>query len=70
MPDKNTCEVLGVRGLKEEFGFSEGLQRKKRNEGNFIPFFLAGNRVRYRRAAVEAWIAEQEKLAHRRSNRA
>jgi hypothetical protein len=70
MDDKHKCEVLGVRGLKEEFGFSEGLQRKKRNEGNFIPFFFAGNRVRYRRAAVESWIAQQEQLAQRGSERA
>jgi hypothetical protein len=70
MPDEHKCEVLGVRGLKEEFGFSEGLQRKKRNEGNFIPFFFAGNRVRYRRAAVESWIAQQEQLAQRGSERA
>ena len=70
MPDKDKCEVLGVRGLKEEYGFSEGLQRKKRHEGDFIPFFFAGNRIRYRRAAVESWIAEQERLAQRGSDRA
>ena len=69
MPDKHKCEVLGVRSLKEEYGFSEGLQRKKRNQGNFIPFFFAGNRIRYRRAAVESWIAEQEQLTQRESDR-
>ena len=68
MPDKHKCEFLGVRGLKEEYGFSESLQRKKRHEGNFIPFYMAGSRVRYRRAAVESWIAEQEQLAHRGSD--
>ena len=70
MPHKHKSEVLDVRGLKEEFGFSEGLQRKKRREGNFIPFFFAGNRIRYRRAAVESWIAEQEQLTQRGSDRA
>lgn len=61
MSDKQPCEVLSVNALKSEYGFSEGYQRKKRKEGGFIPFFLAGNRIRYRRAAVESWIAEQEK---------
>ena len=70
MPDEHKCEVLGVRGLKDEYGFSEGLQRKKRNEGNFIPFYLVGNRVRYRRVLVEKFIAEQEQVAHRGSHRA
>jgi hypothetical protein len=70
MPDEHKSESLSVRGLKKDYGYSESFQRKKRNEGNFIPFYLVGNRVRYRRVLVEKFIAEQEQVAHRGSHRA
>jgi hypothetical protein len=70
MPDKHKSQSVSVRGLKEEYGYSESLQRKKRNEGNFIPFYRAGNRIRYRRVLVEKFITEQEQAAHRGSDRA
>ena len=36
-------------------------QKKQRALGTFAPYFRVGRRVYYRRAAIEQWIAQQER---------
>jgi len=38
-------------------------QKKQRALGTFAPHYRVGRRVYYRRAAVEQWIAEQERAS-------
>jgi hypothetical protein len=38
-------------------------QKKQRALGTFVPHFRVGRRVYYRRAAVEQWIAQQERAS-------
>ncbi len=38
-------------------------QKKQRALGTFVPHFRVGRRVYYRRAAVELWIAQQERAS-------
>ena len=38
-------------------------QKKQRALGTFVPHFRVGRRVYYRRAAIEQWIAQQERAS-------
>ena len=38
-------------------------QKKQRALGTFAPHFRVGRRVYYRRAAIEQWIAQQERAS-------
>ena len=38
-------------------------QKKQRALGTFAPYFRVGRRVYYRRAAIEQWIAQQERAS-------
>lgn len=53
--------VLTTRDVKTEYRIPESSQKKARAAGSFAPYFRVGRRVYYRRAALEAWIAEQER---------
>lgn len=63
-PPPNPChlprEVLTPLDLEVDWHFPRRTQIRQRALGTFVPHFRVGNRVYYRRAAVEQWIAEQE----------
>jgi hypothetical protein len=43
-------------------------QKKQRALGTFAPYFRVGRRVYYRRAAIEQWIAQQERASQGREH--
>lgn len=59
---RNNTPVLTARQLEEQFSIPRSSQKRQRTLGNFIPYFRVGNRVYYRRDAVEGWIARQEAI--------
>jgi len=50
---KEVAEWLGVTG--------ESIRKYRQLKDNPIPFIKLGGAVRFRREAVEAWLAEREK---------
>lgn len=60
-PQETSGDVLTTRDVRTRFKIPESSQKKARAAGSFAPYFKVGRRVYYRRAALEAWIAEQER---------
>lgn len=60
MQDESASRVITVRGVLDEYGIGISTQRRWRAEGQFVPWFRAGNRVVYRRELIEEWVEEQE----------
>lgn len=54
---------MTVAQVRDEVGIATSTQRLWRSQGRFVPWYLAGKRIVYRRALVERWIAEQEAKA-------
>lgn len=49
---------MDLKRLQPKFGLER--QRRHRAAGDFIPHISVGNRVFYRRSAVEKWLDAQE----------
>jgi hypothetical protein len=60
LQDKSASRVITARGVRDEYLVGISTQRRMRAEGRFVPWYLAGNRVVYRRELVERWVEEQE----------
>lgn len=60
-PDEST--VLTTRDIEKLLKIPRQTQMDLRARGGFIPHFLAGHRVFYRKEAVLRWISEQEAKA-------
>jgi predicted DNA-binding transcriptional regulator AlpA len=58
-------QLLTTRDVEREFRIPEGTLRYYRSSGIGPASFRLGGRVRYRRAEVLAWIAEQEVATRR-----
>jgi hypothetical protein len=53
--------ILTPLDVEVEFRIPRASQKKGRAIGSFAPFFKVGRRVYYRRSALLAWIADQER---------
>jgi hypothetical protein len=53
-------EILTPLDIENIFRIPRSSQKKGRANGSFAPYFRVGRRVYYRRAVLEAWIANQE----------
>jgi hypothetical protein len=51
-------DILTTFDVERDYLISRQTQKKRRREG--MPFYRNGNRIRYRREAIESWIREQE----------
>jgi len=58
-------ELMTTKQVESEFGIPEGTLRYFRSTGVGPPSFRLAGRVRYRRADVLAWVAEQERNTRR-----
>ena len=58
-------ELMSTRDVESEFGIPEGTLRYFRSAGVGPASFRLAGRVRYRRADVLAWVAEQERATRR-----
>jgi DNA-binding transcriptional MerR regulator len=56
---------MSTKDVEDEFGIPEGTLRYYRSSGMGPASFRLAGRVRYRRSAVLAWIAEQEQATRR-----
>lgn len=63
--DTRRHDWLTTAELSLQYGFSVGTLRYWRHRGYGPACFSLGRKVVYRRAAVEAWIAEQEQNTRR-----
>ncbi|NDV08116.1 helix-turn-helix domain-containing protein [Rhodococcus sp. IEGM 248] len=55
----NNQELLTVRDLADHFAIPESSQRLFRQQGRFIPYYMVGRRIMYRRDDLEAWLSQQ-----------
>jgi predicted DNA-binding transcriptional regulator AlpA len=62
-------EVLTLRETAELTKFAVQTLRNMRWRGEGPPSFLVSGRLRYRRSAVEQWLAEQEEIERDRPRR-
>ena len=58
-------ELMTTKDIENEYGIPEGTLRYYRSTGVGPASFRLGGRVRYRRAEVLSWIAEQERATRR-----
>jgi DNA-binding transcriptional MerR regulator len=58
-------ELMTTKDVENEYGIPEGTLRYYRSTGVGPASFRLGGRVRYRRADVLSWIAEQERATRR-----
>ena len=56
-------EILTPLDVETVWRVPRSSQKKQRALGTFVPHFRVGRRVYYRRAAVEQWIAQQERAS-------
>ncbi len=55
-------KILTTLDVEIDYRIPRSSQKKGRANGSFAPYFRVGRRVYYRRAVLEAWIANQERL--------
>jgi hypothetical protein len=58
-------EIVTPLDVEIVWRFPRSSQKKQRALGTFAPHFRVGRRVYYRRAAIEQWIAQQERASQR-----
>ncbi|MBT2269785.1 hypothetical protein [Rhodococcus erythropolis] len=63
MPEIEKRSLLTRHELLSEYNFADSSERKARAGRDFIPHIRIGRRIFYRRAAVEAWLVQQERSA-------
>ena len=56
-------EIVTPLDVETVWRIPRSSQKKQRALGTFAPHYRVGRRVYYRRAAVEQWIAEQERAS-------
>ena len=63
MEDPTEPLLVNQRWVAEKGGIPVSTQEDLRRKGLFAPWMRIGNRIYYRRAQLEQWIAEQEAKA-------
>ena len=58
-------ELMTTKDIENEYGIPEGTLRYYRSTGVGPASFRLAGRIKYRRADVLAWIAEQERTSRR-----
>ena len=56
-------EIVTPLDVETVWRIPRSSQKKQRALGTFVPHFRVGRRVYYRRAAIEQWIAQQERAS-------